>query len=199
MRYLALATDYDGTLAADGAVAEETVRALENLKASGRRLLLVTGRHLRDLQLTFAKLELFDRVVAENGAVLYAPATREEKVLAEAPKDEFLEALRVEKVKFEVGRAIVSSWTPAETTIIEVDRAADGHGTRETLEISLWIDQTRAAGCKRRGKGSELTAELGNKFDGSPTCGATKRFCRTSASNTGDTSENGAAALAGDR
>ena len=120
MRYLAFATDYDGTLATDGAVEEGTVRALENLKSSGRRLLLVTGRHLRDLQLAFAKLELFDRVVAENGAVLYAPASHEERVLVEAPKEEFLEALRAAEVKFAVGRAIVSSWTPAETMILEV-------------------------------------------------------------------------------
>ena len=120
MRYLAFATDYDGTLATDGAVEEGTVRALENLKASGRRLLLVTGRHLRDLQLAFAKLELFDRVVVENGAVLYTPASREERVLVEAPKEEFLEALRAAGVKFAVGRAIVSSWTPAEVKILEV-------------------------------------------------------------------------------
>ena len=119
MRYLAFATDYDGTLATDGAVAESTVRALENLKASGRRLLLVTGRHLRDLQPAFARLELFDKVVAENGAVLYTPSSREERVLAEAPKKEFLEALRAAGVKFTVGRAIVSSWTPAETAILE--------------------------------------------------------------------------------
>lgn len=120
MRYLGFATDFDGTLATDGAVEEGTVRALENLKASGRRLLLVTGRRLRDLQLAFAKLELFDRVVAENGAVLYAPASREERVLVEAPKEEFLEALRAAEVKFARGRAVVCSWTPAETMILEV-------------------------------------------------------------------------------
>ena len=49
MRYLALATDYDGTLAADGRVAGDTVAALERLRASGRKLILVTGRELDDL------------------------------------------------------------------------------------------------------------------------------------------------------
>ena len=38
MRYLALCTDYDGTLASDGRVLPETERALERLLASGRRL-----------------------------------------------------------------------------------------------------------------------------------------------------------------
>jgi hydroxymethylpyrimidine pyrophosphatase-like HAD family hydrolase len=120
MRYLAFATDYDGTLATNGHVDEATVRSLEQLKASGRKLLLVTGRHLPDLQRVFAKLELFDRVVAENGALLYDPASREEKVLAEAPKEEFLQALRAERVQFEAGRSIVATWTPAEVAILEV-------------------------------------------------------------------------------
>jgi hydroxymethylpyrimidine pyrophosphatase-like HAD family hydrolase len=120
MRYLTLATDYDGTLATNGVVSDATVRALEKLKASGRKLLMVTGRHLPDLQRVFQKLELFDQVVAENGALLYDPATREEKVLAEAPKEEFLEALRAAGVSFQIGHCIVASWTPSEVAILEV-------------------------------------------------------------------------------
>jgi hydroxymethylpyrimidine pyrophosphatase-like HAD family hydrolase len=120
MRYLALATDYDGTLATDDVVNAATVRALEKLKASGRRLLLVTGRHLPDLQRVFEKLDLFDRVVAENGALLYDPASREERVLAEPPKEEFLQGLRAAGVDFAVGRAIVASWAPSEVTILKV-------------------------------------------------------------------------------
>ena len=78
MRYIAFATDYDGTLATDGHVAEPTLAALEGLKASGRKILLVTGRHLGDLQAVFPQTNLFDRIVAENGAVLYDPTSREE-------------------------------------------------------------------------------------------------------------------------
>jgi hydroxymethylpyrimidine pyrophosphatase-like HAD family hydrolase len=120
MRYLTLATDYDGTLATNGVVSDATMRALEKLKASGRKLLMVTGRHLPDLQRVFQKLELFDRVVAENGALLYDPASREEKMLAEAPKEEFLQALRAAGVIFDVGHCIVASWTPSEVAILEV-------------------------------------------------------------------------------
>jgi len=120
MRYLALATDYDGTLAKDGRVHEDTIEALERLKASGRKLVMVTGRHLPDLQRVFPKPELFDRIVAENGALLYDPASREEKALSEAPNQEFLKALRAERVNFDVGRCIVASWTPAEIAILEV-------------------------------------------------------------------------------
>ena len=44
MRYLALACDYDGTLATDGRVDGDTVEALEKVLASGRKLILVTCR-----------------------------------------------------------------------------------------------------------------------------------------------------------
>ncbi len=45
----------------------------------------MTGRELPNLRRVFDKFDLFDRVVAENGAVLYRPQKREEKVLAEPP------------------------------------------------------------------------------------------------------------------
>jgi HAD superfamily hydrolase (TIGR01484 family) len=119
---MAFATDYDGTLASDGRVAGSTIRSLENLKASGRKLLLVTGRHLHDFRNVFDYMDLFDRIVAENGAMLYDPASREEKLLAEPPSQDFLAALRAAGVSFDVGRAIISSWTPAEIPILEVIR-----------------------------------------------------------------------------
>jgi HAD superfamily hydrolase (TIGR01484 family) len=64
MRYIALACDYDGTLAHDGRVSAATIAALERVRASGRKLLLVTGRQLDDLGTVFDRLDLFDRVVA---------------------------------------------------------------------------------------------------------------------------------------
>ena len=73
MRYLALACDYDGTIGHDGVVSEETLSALRFLRSSGRRLLLVTGRRLDDMKRLLPSLELFDRVVVENGALLYRP------------------------------------------------------------------------------------------------------------------------------
>src|SRR3954454_18479822 len=63
MRYLALATDYDGTLAEQGRVRQQTVDALVRLRKSGRHAILVTGRELKDLESVFDGLGLFDRVV----------------------------------------------------------------------------------------------------------------------------------------
>lgn len=80
-----LATDYDGTLAHDGIVDDATADALIAFRRSGRRLLLVTGRELPDLVRVFPRIDLFDRVVAENGALLFETATKKESPLAPGP------------------------------------------------------------------------------------------------------------------
>src|SRR4029078_8988903 len=82
VRYLALATDYDGVIAKEGVASKEALAALRRLKQSGRRVVLMTGRRLAHLQESCTDLSLFDLVVAENGAVLYDPCTREETLLA---------------------------------------------------------------------------------------------------------------------
>src|SRR4051794_29194929 len=98
MRYLALATDYDGTLAQHGRVTAATVAALEKLRSTGRRLILVTGRELEELLGIFPEVPLFERVVAENGALLYHPGTREVTILAEKPPATFVTALQKRNV-----------------------------------------------------------------------------------------------------
>ncbi|HET7057353.1 MAG TPA: HAD-IIB family hydrolase, partial [Nitrospiraceae bacterium] len=123
MRYLALAADYDGTLATDGRVDAETVAALEQLIASGRKLILVTGRQLDELLEIFPQISLCERVVAENGALLYRPATREHKLLGLPPPDLFVDALRARHVSpLAVGHSIVATVHPEETTVLEVIR-----------------------------------------------------------------------------
>jgi HAD superfamily hydrolase (TIGR01484 family) len=124
VHYLALATDYDGTLAFQGTVRPETIAALERLRASGRKLILVTGRDLDDLRRVCPRLELFDRIVAENGALLYRPQTREEILLAEPPPPELAEKLRQRKVQpLSEGRVIVATREPHQTDALEVVRA----------------------------------------------------------------------------
>src|SRR5262245_35852293 len=60
MRYAAFACDYDGTIARRGRVDDATIAALERVRQSGRRLILVTGRQLSDLQDCFTRIDLFD-------------------------------------------------------------------------------------------------------------------------------------------
>ncbi len=121
MRYVALATDYDGTLAHDGVVTPQTIEALERLAHSGRKLILVTGRELPDLQSVFSRLDLFAKVVAENGAVLYTPETREKRTLAQRPPDQFIETLQRRGVSnMSAGDVIVALWRPQEEIAIKV-------------------------------------------------------------------------------
>lgn len=123
MRYLALASDYDGTLATDGVVDRDTVEALRRLEASGRKLILVSGRQLGDLLHAFPESVIFDAVVAENGAVLYRPQSRETRVLAQPPSLHFAEALRRRGVEpLWVGQVVVATVQPNETLVIEVIR-----------------------------------------------------------------------------
>jgi len=121
--FKALATDYDGTIAHDGIVDDATLDALERLKHSGRRLVMVTGRELPDLERVCPRLDLFDRVVAENGALLYTPATKEARPLGPPPPDEFVARLKDLAIEpLSVGRVIVATWEPNETTVLEAIR-----------------------------------------------------------------------------
>jgi len=125
MRFHVLACDYDGTLALRGQVDRPTVAALEQVLASGRKLLLVTGRELDELQTVFPHLNFFSWVVAENGALLYSPATREERKLAEPPPATFIDALRRRGVApMSVGRVIVATWRPHENAVLEAIQEA---------------------------------------------------------------------------
>jgi HAD superfamily hydrolase (TIGR01484 family) len=123
MRYLALCTDYDGTIAHHGRVDAATLEALERVRESGRKIVLVTGREIPDLESLFSRFELFDIVVAENGALLYWPATKAERALGEAPPPHFVEELKAKGVgPISVGRRIVATWEPHENAVLETIR-----------------------------------------------------------------------------
>lgn len=120
MRYYVFACDFDNTLALHGQVKEVVIAALERVRSSGRKLILVTGRELEDLLRIFPHLDLFDRVVAENGALLYQPSTREEKFLGEPPNSAFIELLRQRGVSpLGVGHVIVATREPHEKIALE--------------------------------------------------------------------------------
>jgi hydroxymethylpyrimidine pyrophosphatase-like HAD family hydrolase len=123
MRFQLVASDYDGTLANDGRVAKGTLKVLERLQRSGRKLLLITGRELESLQSVFPELGLFDLIVAENGALLYRPSTREEKVLGSTPLPAFVEMLaRSGANPLSVGRSIVATVQPYEAEVYNAIR-----------------------------------------------------------------------------
>ncbi len=123
MRFVAVAVDYDGTLAEAGAVSPDTTRTLKEFVASGRKLILVTGRILKDLFTVFPEIALCTRVVAENGAVLYNPATRSHTVLGSPPPQAFIDALIRKNVQpLEVGESIIGTLRPHEVPVLEAIR-----------------------------------------------------------------------------
>jgi hydroxymethylpyrimidine pyrophosphatase-like HAD family hydrolase len=123
MRFSLLACDYDETLARHGRVDEATMAALSRLAASGRKLMLVTGRRLDDLLEVFPDVRLFSRIVAENGAVSYDPASHAKRCLAEPPPPEFLRALEKRGVApLSVGEVIVATHEPEQATVLDVIR-----------------------------------------------------------------------------
>jgi len=119
MRFHVLATDYDGTIAHDGVVVEETIAALERAKKSGRKLILVTGRELPDLLNVFNRIDLFHLAVMENGATIYNPSTKETRVLADPPPARFAETLRARGVPISTGNVIVATVEPHEKVVFE--------------------------------------------------------------------------------
>ena len=118
MRFKALATDYDGTIAHHGTVDPATVDALQQFKGTGRKLLLVTGREIPDLHSVFSETGIFDLIVAENGALLYWPNTKQERPLSPAPPKQFADLLRQRGVNtLSVGRVIIATVDPYGTAV----------------------------------------------------------------------------------
>ena len=121
MRCLALASDYDGTLAHNGVLDELTTAALDRFRASGRRLLMVTGRELPDLQSVCRVLDRFDWIVAENGALLYRPADHFTRLLSAPASALLAQKLAEAHVQpLSVGRAIIATRDPYHTLTFEL-------------------------------------------------------------------------------
>jgi hydroxymethylpyrimidine pyrophosphatase-like HAD family hydrolase len=118
MNYKVLATDYDGTIAFDGHVDDATLASLRRVREAGQTLILVTGRELNDLFNTFAHVDLFHLVVAENGAVLFEPSTKTMTSLAPRAPVELIDRLAREGVPISVGHTIVATVEPHEHQVL---------------------------------------------------------------------------------
>lgn len=119
MQHLVLASDFDETLATYGRVLPETLEAVIRLKKTGRRFVLVTGRILEDLEDVFPELDICDRVVAENGAVVFDPGRGDVKTIAPQPPKEFAAQLAIKGVTpLDIGHVIVSTVEPHQDVVL---------------------------------------------------------------------------------
>ena len=166
MKYRILATDYDGTIAFEGKVDDETIRALHRARGFGLLLLMVTGRELSDLFNTFPHAALFDRIVAENGAVLYRPEDRSVRTLGSPPPPSLLDALTKQSVPLSVGHSIVATVEPYEHQLLTAirDQGLEWHVIfNKGSVMALPSDVTKATGL------AAALEELG--FSGAQTVG----------------------------
>jgi len=109
VNFKVLACDYDGTLASEDRIGAEALAALGQARMAGMRLVLVTGRTFFELLRVCEPLDLFDAVVAENGGVLYFPATGIIREQGPLPSPLLLAELDRRGIFFQVGRVIIGT------------------------------------------------------------------------------------------
>jgi hydroxymethylpyrimidine pyrophosphatase-like HAD family hydrolase len=150
-----LAVDYDGTIAEHGQVSSATAAALQRVRASGRKLMLVTGRLLPDLRRVCPDVDaMFDAVVAENGALVYFPARREVRTLGAVPEPALLEGLQRRGVPFDLGSSIIATDEAFSAAALEAIRES---GVERTLVFNKGALMLLPGGVT---KGTGLTAAL---------------------------------------
>ena len=120
----ALACDYDGTLASEDRIPPSVREALEQARKAGLRLVLVTGRTFFELTRVCDCLELFDAVVAENGAVLYYPGSAMIRDQGPPVPVRLLAELDRRGIYYQVGRVIVGTARADERALKEALAAA---------------------------------------------------------------------------
>src|SRR5436190_646703 len=156
-----LACDYDGTIADGGRCSPEMAQALARVRESGRKVLLVTGRMLPDLRSVCADIDrMFDAVVAENGALLYFPETREARTLGDAPQSALVEELRRRGVPFDLGSSIIATTEGyADAGLARRHRAHHGAPRERSRRTDAAADasQPAARGHRLRRAGHHLT------------------------------------------
>lgn len=107
MKPRVLALDYDGTIAEHGRLDGEVRRAIAAARDRGLAVVLVTGRTIDDLRALVGRLDVFDLVVAENGALLVHPSAGRSTPIAPRVEPRFVAALRAGGIGHRVGTCVV--------------------------------------------------------------------------------------------
>lgn len=106
--FRAIAIDFDGTLTAGGLPSDAVLAAIDQVRATGIRTVLVTGRILSELREVFPEAErYFDAIVAENGAALSLGGVLH--MLSPAVESELDEALAGRGVPYRRGHVLLAT------------------------------------------------------------------------------------------
>lgn len=146
-----MAFDFDGTLAIDGHVPPEVETALEQCRASGHVLFLVTGRRFETV--TLGSLgDLFAGIVWENGAVLTHTASGETYLPFGQLDGRLLKAIEEAGIPFERGLAIAATWVPHDQALWRILSAHGGSTSIEYNKSAVMVlppGATKGAGLER--------------------------------------------------
>jgi len=115
-----VATDLDGTLAINGKVPPLTWDLLRQLKASGMSLILDTGRVLESFINDGPYSELFEAIVAEDGAVIFFPRKNIFRQPFGRLSPVVIQRLEELNIPLERGMCIVATRTPHDRDIMKV-------------------------------------------------------------------------------
>jgi hydroxymethylpyrimidine pyrophosphatase-like HAD family hydrolase len=125
MKLAAVAIDYDGTIAVDGAFDGGAREAISQLRLHGIAVVLVTGRRLDDLKRVAGNLNCFSAIVAENGAVFYFPESGRHAIIGHAPTPQLLDALHKRGIDITVGDSVIETDASRATSVLDVIRALE--------------------------------------------------------------------------
>lgn len=125
MKLAAVAIDYDGTIASDGAFDSGARDAIAHLRLHGIAVVLVTGRRLDDLKRVAGNLGCFSAIVAENGAVLYFPESGRHAIIGHAPSSGLIDALQRRGIDIAVGDSVIETDASRATSVLDVIRALE--------------------------------------------------------------------------
>jgi hydroxymethylpyrimidine pyrophosphatase-like HAD family hydrolase len=118
-----LALDFDGTIAVNDTMDVDVSAAIQEARAAGLLVVLVTGRSLSDLDPLFSGPPPFDAIVAENGAVLRLPKLPSPITLSQGPDLRFLAELRRRGILHQRGQCVVDAGADVAPQVVEIIRS----------------------------------------------------------------------------
>jgi len=127
----ALACDLGGTLAVGDRISSKVRETLQRVRQAGVRLILVTGRTFFEVTRVCDCLELFDAVVAENGAVVYYPASAMIRDHELAVPARLSAELDQRGIQYQTGRVIIGAARGDEVAVREA--LAGARVTRDVI------------------------------------------------------------------
>ena len=125
MKLRVLALDFDGTIAVNGRLDRSVADAIRDARRAGVMTVLVSGRMLTDVQSVLPAPDLFDAIVAENGAVVQVQDAAHPIILARGLNPVLVAELRRRGVHPQSGRCMTEFDAEAAPDVVASLHALD--------------------------------------------------------------------------